>query len=225
VTSSRIIINSSATLRFTDWLTLAAMFSNFGLSQSPVQATISDTLLLEQVHRNLMIGPNMQFRQGSLVHNIRMQYMEQSLSDLKASAFGMPELTSRIYMTQYSLGIPSRKMNAGVGLQQMSSFLGLNKLTNTGVNGTFSKRLSHKNMQVNAQSGLLLNQLDGEANGYTLRMMMGLNYPLLNNMNLSLQTQWLNNKAIQEGPVKSFTEWTLRTTVSYQFKTQTKKQQ
>jgi len=222
-TSRRVIANVNTTMRLTDWFMMVANYSNFGISQSPVQATISDTLLLEQVHKNLMVAPNFQFRSNQYTHGIQLQYMEQGLSDLRASTFGTPELSSRMYSIQYNLGVPKSRINSGISVQRMNSFLGLSRLVNSGMNLNFSRRLQQKGIQLSSQGGFYVNQLDGLSNGYTLRFQAGCDWPIFKNMRISLQGQWLKNNVLIEGPVRSFTEWTMRSTISYNFTSEKRK--
>ena len=214
-TSSRLIYNGIVVTQITNWLQLSGTYTNFGITQSPVQASISDTLLLDQVVKNFSIGANVSFRSQYLNHGIRLQYMQQGFSDLRTSVFGGAVLSSSIIAADYNVNIIQRRINTGFGLQRNDSYLGDNRIQNYGINASFSKRLSLKNINLLAQSGVMINTLDGASNGMTIHVGSTADVPLMKTLRFALNLNYLTNQTKIEGPVRSFSEWTIRT--SFQF--------
>lgn len=222
-TFSRLIYNGMVISQITNWLQLTGTYTNFGITQSPVQASISDTLLLDQVVKNFTIGANMSFRSQGLNHGVRLQYMQQGFSDLRASVFGGAVLSSSIVMANYNLNFIQKRLSTGFGLQRNDSYLGENRIQNYGVNASFSKRIKVKNINLMAQSGLMLNTLDGAANGMTLNVGSTADLPVMKTLRFSLNLNYLTNQTKIEGPVRSFSEWTIRTSFQFSLTTANRK--
>ena len=192
-----------------------AQYANFGLSQNPVQRSITDTTRLEQVNQNLSILPRLTFANASRIQSLTMVLGYHALSDQSSGISYNSEMRSWFAQMGYHLNLVSTGWGIQAGLNGQRVWVEQGQTESLGFNSSLSKSALKAKLTFHISYAWFHNRFQKQANGYTQNLRLNAHWNLAQRHRLQLQLRQLFHHAPLGGPNPSFRE--SQGTLSYLF--------
>jgi hypothetical protein len=183
-------------------------YSNYGITQSPQVASLSDTTLLEQISQNLSISPRLTFAGNHYVHSVFLSGNYNELSDKSESIIYKSEMQSRSAYLTYNLNLISKKMNINTSgiFRTVATIAG--ETNSIGFGAGMSKRFVDNKMAFQVNYTFFANTFEGISNGSTHQIRGRASVVVLKKHQFFINSYYLKNTSPNEATSISFNEFT-----------------
>ena len=192
-----------------------AQYANFGISQNPVQRSITDTTRLEQVNQNLSILPRLTFATASKVQSLTLVLGYHALSDQSTGISYTSEMKSWFGQFNYHLNLIASGWSIQAGLNGQRVLLEQGQTESLGFNSSLSKTALKGKLSLHLAYAWFHNRFQQQANGYTQNIRLNAHWDMAQRHRLQVQLRQLFHHAPLGGPHPSFRE--SQGTLSYLF--------
>lgn len=172
------VYNVSATLSPFSWGGIDLQLSNFNFNQSPVIASIDDSLRFIQINKSNSISPYFSFKNKMYSHNVNLNYGKQSIQEITQNE----SESNDAYTTNYSVGYYFKSKPQKYGLSASlyftdNSFRNV-KSSRSGITVGMNKMMLNSKLNNRIKFNYSLNSEDGskKKNQYNLSLQSSYNY-------------------------------------------------
>lgn len=190
-------------------------YANYGLSQQPVQRSLTDTTLLEQVNQNLTLMPRLSFVSAARTQTLSLVLGYHALADLSQGIAYTAEMKSWFSHFNYHLSLPQKGWNLQGALHTQRVQLAQGLTESIGGSWGLRKSLQKGKYAIHVYYTYFHNRFAHQANGATQNIRMGAQWKLSEKHRLEFQFRQLIHRAALTGPNPSFRESQGR--INYQF--------
>ena len=196
---------------------MSLMYSNFGITQSPLPKSLTDTTRINQVNHALSFSPRLNIQKKSAQHGLQMVISYNALNNLGASLGASAENTSYTGSLNYNFQHVPSSFSAGISPSIISTRTqpGIFEARGSAVN--VGKALLKGKMVFNYALGYFNNTFNGSANGYTLTNLFVVSGNFPKWPTFSLTAQHIQNTSSVATISPSFSELFASITVTYNF--------
>jgi hypothetical protein len=193
-------------------------YSNYGLTQSPLPKTLTDTTRINQVNNALSLVPRYSFKGKNLAHNFTLVLGYNAMSNLGASLGASAEITSYNTSLNYTLTHLPSNFSAGLAPTRILSQTQAGEIVSNGASAQASRNFAKGKIQTNYAYGFFGNSFNGLSNGNTQTHTLGFAIQPNKWPSASVNLQYINNSSLNDAAGASFKELYINLTVSYTFK-------
>ncbi len=192
-------------------------YSNFGITQSPLPKSLSDSTRINQVNNSLTLVPRLIIQKEKSSHTIIPMAGYSALSNLGASIGDAAANTNYNFNLSYNWQYLPAMFNLGVTPGFIVSQTQSGEFAGRGASVSLGKMISKGKFQVNYSSAYFANQFNGIDNGYTLNNSIGFsgNIPKWPSFNISAQQ--IINQSNNSVASQSFNEVFVNLSISFNF--------
>lgn len=216
-TSERLIYNLIVNYMPSQSFGVYGSFTNFGISQAPMQRSLSDTTLLEQINKTLILTPHLSWSTGEMRHTCRLNLSYFDLTDRSLYLINRSDLQTSMAQLQYSgrnRDIPWA-FQGGVTLQNQK-VTGHHGSRFGGFAGVDYRPPSQK-LNAGARITYHQNKVNGVDDGNTWRLTLSASSRITKSIRFNLRYHYLSNASASELIDQTFTESILTTSLQLNF--------
>jgi hypothetical protein len=189
---------------------ITAQYGNYGMLQKGVLKSISDTVLLNQVNKNIVLVPYYLIPRKESSHTLMYMYSNQGLNDknkVKAdsTSFSMNMVN---HTFTYSVGLNKSMLNMSVSVFTTKTRVSSADGTLTGNGGSLGigKVSKNKKWTINFNNTYSANNYNGSKDGFTLQSRLNNTYKFNKKHAITGNLILTNNKTGAQAISKSFSE-------------------
>ncbi len=192
-TSQRLIGNLSVNYTSGKAFSMLANFSNFGITQQPVRASVQDTAMLRQVSRNILLQPRLHFVRGNGSHTATLTANQFALNDLTAGINSTARLSGLHVELNYTRGWKQHGASVGGGpiYRRVDTYAGHTQSTGFQVNA--GRQWLKEKLRTALRSTFLANVLPDGGSGSTWQLGLDAGYTMSKRIALTLQLTHQDN--------------------------------
>ena len=190
-------------------------YTNFGITQTPLTVSISDTTALEQISQSLTVMPRLMFAGQEYIHTFSVMGSYNELSDRSQTVLYNAGMTALGLNLTYNLNWLPKRFNLTTTFFIRDVEISAGNTSTTGLNTNISEGFFEGKLTTAIGFGYFNNKFNGMGNGNTKRVNALLGWNITPKHRLSLQGLWIKNKSLNDQASKSFSEY--YGTVSYSF--------
>lgn len=219
--TNRTIGSLNLNWRATDKLGFTAQYGNYGMLQKGVLKSISDTVLLNQVNRNVVLVPYYLIPRKNASHTIMYMFSNQALNDLNKVKVDSLSFTMNMvnHTFTYSVGLVESRMNFTISVFTMNTQVSqvVGGLKSQGITLGVGKTSKDKKWVTQFSNTLSSNSFNGKSDGHTIQARWNNTYRFTKKHALSANLTLTNNKTLSNAISKSFTERLAMISYNYNF--------
>jgi hypothetical protein len=193
-------------------------YSNYGLTQSPLPKTLTDSTRINQVNNALSLVPRYTIRRKKFSHNFTLILGYNAMSNLGASLGASAEITSYNTALNYTLNHLPTNFSAGLAPTRIVSQTQAGEIQSSGASAQMARNFAKGLVQLNYSFGFFGNAFNGSTNGNTQTHTLGFAVQAPRWPTASVNMQYINNSSLNDAAGASFKELYINLTVSYTFK-------
>jgi hypothetical protein len=198
-------------------------YANFGVTQNPLQKSISDTTLLRNITQSFMLAPRYTITGDNINHNFNVIVNFQNLNDKNSFTAGFTEMKSLSTNFSYMATMMKLGLNVRSSLLFNNNELSVGKTNSFGGSVGFGKMFLDKKLVTGLNYTYSTNSFNGDSNGHTSRMNVNITGKINKSQSLRLTAFILKNATEINQVGNDFSETTVRLDYNIRFNTQKKK--
>lgn len=193
------------------------VYSNYGITQSPLPKTLTDTTRLNQVNNSFTFMPRLLIQKGKATHSMNLSLGYTALNNLGASFAATAAMTNYTGNFNYTWQHTPTMLSLGLTPTVIISRTFAGEFLSRGAGFNAGKVLAKGKFTINYVGGYFSNQFNGNSNGYTVSQLVSFTGNIPKWPSLSLNVQHINNVSNNTLAVQSFKELFATISVSYNF--------
>jgi hypothetical protein len=196
---------------------LNIVYSNFGITQSPLPKSLTDTNRINQITNSITVMPRLMLQRAKSTHNMHFALGYNSLNNLGASFAAVAATTNYTGNFNYTWQHTPTLFSAGITPTAIISRTFLGEFISRGATINTGKVFGKGKYSLNYVAGYFANAFNGTQNGRTTTQMLSFtgNIPKWPSMSLNLQN--VNNISNNILAAPTFKELFATISVSYNF--------
>jgi hypothetical protein len=196
---------------------LSVVATNFGITQSPLPTSFTDTMRINQVNNSYTVIPRYMIQGTKTAHNFNFVAGYNAMSNLGSSLGDAANMTCYNLNLSYNLNFMPWLVNAGITPSMMSSETVAGNFIARGLSINAGKAFFKNQIIFNYVFGRYGNTFNGEGNGSTVSQLISFTCSLPKWPSISVNIQNINNKTLNQSVAPAFNELIATFTLSYNF--------
>lgn len=196
---------------------ISTVYTNFGITQSPLPTALTDTSRINQVNNSFTVIPRYNLHKAKHHHNFTFVAGYNSMSNLGSSIGASANLTCYNLNLIYSLNLIQRFITAGLSPSIISTRTIAGEFLARGMSVNGGKGLFKNQLNLSYVFGYYGNSLNGKDNGNTITQMLVFNCHVGKWPSISFNIQHIDNRTIDQTAVPAFKELIATISVSHRF--------
>lgn len=209
--SANLSVNPSPAYGFT------ASYANYGITQSPLTKSLTDTTQLEQISQSLSFMPRLVLSGNRMSHTFFVMLNYNALSDRSTTIVYDAEMKNWLTSMTYQATWPRQGLSATLTLLRQHTRTSAGELSTIGITAGLSKTFLKGKWSNSANVSLMKNQFAESADGFTLTAFAQTRYRLSKHHALFLSFHFLKNDSDNPLSGKKFTETRARAGYGFSF--------
>lgn len=196
---------------------VSMVYTNFGITQSPLPTAITDTNRINQVNNSFTVIPRYTIQKANHHHNFTFVAGYNAMSNLGSSIGASANLTCYNLNLNYSLNLVKRFITAGATPSLISTRTIAGEFVARGMSVNGGKSFFKNQLSMSYVFGYYANTFNSQANGNTITQLLVFNCQVPKWPGISLNMQHINNRTIDQSAVPAFKELIATVSVSHRF--------
>ncbi|MCB0820375.1 MAG: hypothetical protein KDC13_07110, partial [Bacteroidetes bacterium] len=193
------------------------IYSNFGITQSPLPKSLTDTTRINQVNNSFTFMPRLLIQKGKSTHSMHLSLGYTALNNLGASIAATAAMTNYTGNFNYTWQHTPTMLSLGLTPTAIISRTFAGEFFSRGATFNAGKVLGKGKFNVNYVGGYFSNDFNGVSNGYTVTQLLSFTGNIPKWPSLTFNIQHINNVSNNTLAVQSFKELFATISVSYNF--------
>ncbi|MFM9944764.1 MAG: hypothetical protein ACKVQB_05980 [Bacteroidia bacterium] len=212
-TTTQTIGSANLNLQFTESLSLAASYSNFGFRNS----ITNDTFKMEMVTQSWSVNPSYSYTGKGSIHNFSILYSQNAFTDFNTISGAINNNDAVNGAFSYTVSMLKKPLSVSTMLSYFENHTSFGKLLTQSANASVGYKFFKKKLSTNLGLTVADNKVNAMAAGLQTMATLGAKYTLKKKIQFSLNGS-LNLFDYKESrPGISYRENLLRTSVTYKF--------
>lgn len=216
-TSFRTIGNVNANFNPSAKWGMSMVYTNFGITQSPLPTAITDTNRINQVNNSFTLIPRYNIQKAKQHHNFTFVAGYNAMSNLGSSIGDAANLTCYNLNLNYNLNLIQHFVNAGATPSLISTRTIAGEFVAKGMSVNGGKSFFKNQLSFNYVFGYYANSFNGQENGNTVTQLLTFNCQVPKWPGISLNMQHINNRTIDQTALPAFKELIATISVNHRF--------
>lgn len=196
---------------------LNLVYTNFGITQSPLPLSITDTTRINQVNNSLTIIPRYHLLKEQSQHSFTLVAGYNAMNNLGASFADAANTTCYNINFAYSLNYLPWLFMAGITPSYIKTQTIAGSFLAKGLNLSMGKNFFKNQLTLNYMLGQFANSLNEKDNGSTFTQVLSFTCQIPKWPVASINIQHINNKTLDQTTAPAFNELIATVSVSYNF--------
>lgn len=192
-------------------------YSNYGLTQSPLPKTLTDSTRINQVNNAISFVPRYTAKGKKFSHNINLVLGYNAMSNLGASLGASADITSYNTSLNYTLTHLKSNFSGALVPTRIVSGTQAGDIQSLGTSAQLSRSFAKGIIQANYGYGYFSNTFNGVGNGSTQTHTLSFAAQPKKWPSASLNLQYINNASLNNAAGTSFKELYVNLSISYTF--------
>jgi hypothetical protein len=193
------------------------VYSNFGITQSPLPKSLTDTTRINQINNSITFMPRVMFQRAKSTHSMHLVLGYNALNNLGASFAATAEMTNYTINFNYTWQHTPTLVSLGITPTTIISNTFAGEFLSRGATLNAGKVFGKGKYSINYVGGYFANAFNGASNGHTTTQLLSFTGNIPKWPSLSLNVQNINNVSNNVLAAKSFKELFATISVSYNF--------
>lgn len=196
---------------------LNLVYSNFGITQSPLPKSLTDTTRINQINNSLTFMPRVMIQRVKSTHSLNLVLGYNALNNLGASFAATAAMTNYTGNLNYTWQHKSTLVSLGITPTAIISNTFAGEFFSQGATFNAGKVFGKGKYSLNYVGGYFSNAFNGSSNGYTSTQLISFTGNIPKWPSISFNLQNINNVSKNILAAKTFKELFATLSVSYNF--------
>lgn len=192
-------------------------YSNYGTAQKAIAKSISDTTLLNQVNRSIVVTPYYTFIRKNSNHTFTYSLVNQELNDKNKAVSQNFNMTVINHSVNYSFGYNKSGLRGDISYFTVATSQKAGKTQSKGVGFGLGKWFMKKKLNSYISNNVSTNSFEGNSDGFTIQSRLTNAYSITKKNILSVNITYTNNQSKSNAVAKTFQEYLATISFNHMF--------